>query len=63
MLCPLCKVEMRVESHTAVVGDDSPLTETQVMLVQEFFCRNPQCERYGGGCVDRVTHPAPLIRL
>ena len=54
---------MTVTADSAVVGDDSPLTETQVMLVQEFFCRNPQCERYGGGCVDRVTHPVPLIRL
>ena len=63
MLCPLCKVEMRLESRTAVTGDESPDTETRVLLVQEFFCRNPQCERYGGGCVDRVTHPVPLIRL
>lgn len=63
MLCPLCKVEMRLESRTAVTGDESPDTETRVLLVQEFFCRNPRCARYGGECVERVIHPVPLTAL
>lgn len=48
MLCPLCKVEMRIAAtETQVTGDDSPSEPTRVYTVQQFVCRNPQCGNFG----------------
>lgn len=48
MLCPSCKTELRIEaSRYEVTGDQSPDTPTEVYVVQELCCRNPQCERHG----------------
>lgn len=48
MKCPICDVEAMIgRSYTSVEGDNSPDTETRVFTVQEFWCRNKQCENYG----------------
>jgi len=48
MLCPYCKTAAQImAARTRVTGDASPDTPTEVTLVQEFACRNPQCAHRG----------------
>lgn len=62
MLCPKCKVALRISrSYTKVTGDESPDTETKVFTVQELECRNPKCEDFGK-VVKTAEHPMTVTR-
>lgn len=60
MNCPYCKVQTIIKgSRYTVRGDDSPDTETELFLVQELMCRNPQCE-HDGEVVQTIEHKIDL---
>lgn len=59
MQCPKCRVEMRATTHYRVTGDQSPATETQLAVVQRFYCRTPDCPNYGQ-VVETVENPLSL---
>lgn len=44
MKCNLCKSQLQIQNFRyEITGDDSPDTPTEVYVVQEMTCRNPQC--------------------
>jgi hypothetical protein len=48
MLCPKCKIEMRISASRYVVDhDDTPEAETKLYTQQDMVCRNKQCINYG----------------
>jgi hypothetical protein len=48
MLCPLCKIEMRINgTRHVVVNDNTPDKETELYLEQDLVCRNKKCSNYG----------------
>jgi hypothetical protein len=52
MQCPRCKTQMVIkDTHYQTVNDDTPDLPTEVYLIQEFVCHNPNCpdkEKIGG---------------
>jgi hypothetical protein len=45
--CPHCQCSLYVrEGKTELINDNTPDKPTEVYLIQEQFCHNPQCE-YG----------------
>ncbi len=47
MLCPQCRLDLRItNNHRAVTGDKSPYEPTRVYEVQDLTCINPQCANY-----------------
>lgn len=60
MNCPHCKLTAQIaKSRYVVRGDDSPDKETELYLVQELVCRNPQCG-YNGETVATIEHRLEL---
>lgn len=60
MNCPHCKLTAQIKGcKYAVRGDDSPDRETELYLVQELVCRNPQCPR-NGETVKTIEHRLEL---
>ena len=47
MLCPLCKLEMRITNTRNVVEhDDTPDEVTKLFVIQDLSCVNKSCENY-----------------
>ncbi len=60
MLCPNCKTAAQIRrTETVVRGDESPDTSTEVVLIQEFVCRNPRCDSCGEviGTAEHLLYP------
>lgn len=47
MMCPLCKIEMRINATRHVlVDDDTPDKETKLFVEQDLICRNKNCTNF-----------------
>ena len=60
MLCPLCKLEMRITSSRNVVEhDDTPDEVTKLYSVQDLSCMNRDCANYDK-VVETVKNELPI---
>lgn len=60
MNCPWCKLAAIIDrSHYKVLNDDTPDAETELYLVQDLKCRNPQCD-HCGEIVNTIEHRIEL---
>ena len=60
MLCPLCKLEMRITNTRNVVEhDDTPDEVTKLFVIQDLSCVNKSCENYDK-VVDTIKTELPL---
>lgn len=60
MLCPLCKIEMRInETRHVIKNDDTPDKPTELYLEQDLVCRNKKCSNYGK-VVQKIESPIEL---
>lgn len=60
MNCPYCKLATIIkDSRFKTVHDDTPDEPTELYLVQELMCRNPQCE-HNGEVVQTIEHRIDL---
>jgi len=60
MNCPYCGLTLMIMgSQYKTVNDDTPDKPTELYLVQELMCRNPQC-KHNGEIVNTVEHKIDL---
>lgn len=60
MKCPLCNLEMAIQSSRyETQDDDSPDKETRLFIVMELTCRDKKCPNYGK-VVQTVKNPLPV---
>lgn len=60
MLCPLCRLEMRITNTRNVVEhDDTPDEPTKLFIEQDLSCMNRNCENYDK-VVETVKSELPL---
>lgn len=60
MKCPKCQLELRISrSRNIVENDDTPNEDTKLYIVQEFKCRNKDCDNYDT-VVETVKNELPI---
>ena len=60
MQCPICRLEMSIQSSRhKVENDDTPDKETKLFIEQDMTCRNKQCPNHGK-VVETVRNPIKL---
>ncbi len=60
MLCPICKVEMRLfNPRHEIKYDDTPDKETELYYKQDLKCRNKNCSNYDK-VIETISTPIKL---
>ena len=60
MLCPLCRLEMAIQSSRyKTVNDNTPDKETELYIEQNLTCRNKQCPNHGK-VVETIQNPIKI---